>query len=126
MPPIYEDDSPTVQLPDFSLLEPEEGKIRSYLADELAPFETVRSQMESRVRTVQSLLEFEIDQLADNVHKLEQRILVAGRQADVVLGLAARRLKERERLERERAGTSEMPLMEVLRGLSGILPGKEG
>ncbi|GAB0143011.1 hypothetical protein EsHS_00003542 [Epichloe bromicola] len=126
MPPIYEDDSPTVQLPDFSLLEPEEGKIRNYLADELVPFETVRSQMESRVRTVQSLLEFEMDQLADNVHKLEQRVLVAGRQADVVLGLAARRLKERERLERERAGTSEMPLMEVLRGLSGILPGKEG
>ncbi|QPH04327.1 hypothetical protein C2857_001241 [Epichloe festucae Fl1] len=127
MPPIYEDDSPTVQLPDFSLLEPEEGKIRSYLADELVPFETARSQMESRVRTVQSLLELEIDQLADNVHKLEQRVLVAGRQADVALGLAARRLKERERLERERAGTSEMPLMEVLRGLSGILPpGKEG
>lgn len=49
-------------------------------------------------------------------------MLVAGKQADAVLGLAARRLKDREVRERESAGTREMPLMEVLRGLSGILP----
>ncbi|KAG6010478.1 hypothetical protein E4U21_006480 [Claviceps maximensis] len=133
IPPIYpenEASSPSSQadlisLPDFSLLEPDEVKTGKYLADELVPFSTLLSETETRIRTIQASLEFEIDQLADNVHKLEQRVLVAGKQADVVLGLAARRLKDREVRERERAGTGEMPLMEILRGLSGILPGDE-
>ncbi|KAG5984981.1 hypothetical protein E4U43_006131, partial [Claviceps pusilla] len=126
IPPIYpEDDSSqadTISLPDFSLLEPDEVKTRNYLADELVPFPNLLAQTKSRIRTIQASLEFEIDQLADNVHKLEQRVLVAGKQADAVLGLAARRLKDREVKERESAGTREMPLMEVLRGLSSILP----
>ncbi|KAG5922421.1 hypothetical protein E4U42_005461 [Claviceps africana] len=127
IPPIYPEDefsqADAIILPDFSLLEPDEVKTRNYLADELLPFPTLLSQTETRLRTIQASLEFEIDQLADNVHKLEQRVLVAGKQADTVLSLAARRLKDREVRERESAGTREMPLMEVLRGLSGILPG---
>ncbi|KAG5950378.1 hypothetical protein E4U53_005181 [Claviceps sorghi] len=127
MPPIYTEDecsqADAISLPDFSLLEPDEVKTRNYLADELVPFPTLLSQTETRIRTIQASLEFEIDQLADNVHKLEQRVLVAGKQADAVLSLAARRLRDREVKEREGAGTREMPLMEVLRGLSGILPG---
>ncbi|KAG6015177.1 hypothetical protein E4U41_004672 [Claviceps citrina] len=136
IPPIYPEEeedassasasqqpSPISPLPDLSLLEPEEVVTGRYLAEELVPFQTLVSQTESRIRAIQSSLEFEIDQLADNVHKLEQLVLVGGRQADAVLGLAARRLKEREGREREGAGTREMPLVEVLRGLSGLLPG---
>lgn len=134
IPPIYPEDAtpssssqpdpsqpdPICVLPEISLLEPDEAKTRKYLTDELVPFPTLLSQTETRIRTIQASLEFEIDQLADNVHKLQQRVLVAGKQADAVLGLSARRLKEREGRDRERAGTREMPLMEVLRGLSGM------
>ncbi|KAG5995963.1 hypothetical protein E4U52_007519 [Claviceps spartinae] len=137
IPPVYPEDAtpfstssssqpdpsqldPIYVLPEISLLEPDEAKTRKYLTDELVPFSTLLSQTETRIRTIQASLEFEIDQLADNVHKLQQRVLVAGRQADAVLGLSARRLKEREGRDRERAGTREMPLMEVLRGLSGM------
>ncbi|KAG5919722.1 hypothetical protein E4U61_000608 [Claviceps capensis] len=134
IPPVYPEDAtpssssqpdpsqpePICVLPEISLLEPDEAKTRKYLTDELVPFPTLLSQTETRVRTIQASLEFEIDQLADNVHKLQQRVLVAGKQADAVLGLSARMLKERERRDREKAGTREMPLMEVLRGLSGM------
>ncbi|KAK2593532.1 hypothetical protein QQS21_008755 [Conoideocrella luteorostrata] len=121
IPPVFTDIS-QIELPDFDLLEPEEGKIRTYLAEEMPPFSKVQSQTQDRIRKIQASLEFEVDQLSDNVHKLEQRVLAAGRQADKVLSLSATRLKERERKERESAGTNELPLMEVLRGLSGILP----
>lgn len=82
----------------------------------------MRAKTEERIRKIQSSLEFEVDQLADNVHKLEQRVLVAGRQADKVLRHSATRLKEREDRDKKSAGTRDMPLMEVLRSLSNILP----
>lgn len=88
----------------------------------MIPFADMRAKTEERIRKIQASLEFEVDQLADNVHKLEQRVLVAGRQADQVLRLSAARLKEREQREKKSAGTRDMPLMEVLRSLSNILP----
>lgn len=109
-------------LPDFDLLDPEEGKIRGFLADEKASFEAVRSQTESRLRTIQSTLEFQVDQLADNVHKLEQRVLIAGKEADKVLSVSALRLRQREEREKASAGTRDMPVIEVLRSLGNILP----
>ncbi|PHH84692.1 hypothetical protein CDD83_1539 [Cordyceps sp. RAO-2017] len=123
-PPLFEPDEPDDQivLPDFDLLDPDEGRIRGYLADEANSFAAVRSRTEGRLRKIQSSLEFEVDQLADNVHKLEQRVLVAGKEADRLLRLSAARLREREQRERTSAGTREMPTMEVLRSLSRILP----
>jgi kinetochore protein Mis13/DSN1 len=122
-PPLFaENETYPVILPDFDLLDPEEGKIRGYLADEAFSFETVRSQTESRLRTIQSSLEFQIDQLSDNVHKLEQRVLVAGKEAEKVLSISALRLRQRDEREKARAGTKEMPVMEVLRSLGNILP----
>ncbi|KHN96991.1 Mis12-Mtw1 family protein [Metarhizium album ARSEF 1941] len=115
-------EAPDIELPDLGLLEPEEVTIRTYLADEMAPFAAMRAKTEERIRKIQASLEFEVDQLADSVHKLEQRVLVAGRQADQVLRLSAARLKEREQREKESAGTRDMPLMEVLRSLSNVLP----
>ncbi|KAM4057686.1 mis12-Mtw1 protein family protein [Hirsutella rhossiliensis] len=126
-PPLFApDETDTITLPDFDLLDPDEGKIRGYLADERNSFATVRSETEGRLRKIQSSLEFEVDQLADNVHKLEQRVLVAGKEADRLLKISAVRLREREQRERTSTGTRDMPIMEVLRSLSSILPEGNG
>ncbi|KAH0522511.1 hypothetical protein TsFJ059_006343 [Trichoderma semiorbis] len=124
-PPLFtpkEKEAETITLPDFDLLDPDEGKIRGFLVDETNSFASIRSQTQARLRNIQSSLEFEVDQLADNVHKLEQRVKVAGTEADRILSLSAVRLREREEKERKRVGTKELPIMEVLRSLSLILP----
>ncbi|RFU74408.1 hypothetical protein TARUN_7838 [Trichoderma arundinaceum] len=121
-----EKDAETITLPDFDLLDPDEGRIRGFLVDETNSFASIRSQTQARLRRIQSSLEFEVDQLADNVHKLEQRVKVAGKEADRVLSLSAVRLREREERERKSAGTKDMPIMEVLRSLSSILPEEGG
>ena len=63
-----------------------------------------------------------MDALADRVHKLDQRVVTASRQADRVLNLSSTRLKAREEKEKLGTGTKAMPTMEVLRSLSRILP----
>lgn len=122
-PPLFpEDEIGPLVLPDFDLLDSEEGKIRGFLADEKASFDSVRLQTESRLRSIQSSLEFQIDELADNVHKLEQRVVVAGKEADKVLNVSALRLRQREEREKASVGTRDMPVIEVLRSLGNILP----
>lgn len=121
-PPLFAENEDQITLPDFDLLDPEEGKIRGFLADETASFSVIRSKTEARMRRIQSSLEFQIDLLADNVHKLEQGVSVAGKDADKVLSLSALRLRERAAREKKSAGTDEMPIMEVLRSLGNILP----
>lgn len=113
-------------LPAIDLLDADEGRIHRYLAAELAPAAQARAQALTRLQAVQATLEWEADQLADGVHKLAQRVRVAGRQADAVLRAAAARLKRREDRERTAAGTKEMPLMEVLRSLGRLLPERGG
>lgn len=125
MPLLFDSPEPDTSqsLPDASLLDPDEAQI---LASLLGPSRAVADssipKTQSRLQELQNSLEFKIDRLEDNVHKIEQRMETAGRQADRVLGLSAARLKEREEREKTRAGTKEMPIMEVLRGLSKILP----
>lgn len=82
----------------------------------------MRARTQARLQAVQRTLEFEVDHLADSVHKLEQRVRIAGRQADAVLRGAAERLRRREDRERKSAGTREMPMMEILRSLGSLLP----
>ncbi|PHH66922.1 hypothetical protein CDD81_5274 [Ophiocordyceps australis] len=115
-----------IQLPDFDLLDAEEGKIRNSLADAASSYAAMRRQAEERLGKFQSGLEFEIDFLADNVHKLEQCMVVAGQEADEVLKLGAARLRLRELRDRAGAGTRDLPVMEVLRSLSGMLPEGSG
>ena len=67
-------------------------------------------------------MEFKIDQFADGVHKLENFQETAGRVADKILSMSAVRLEERERKEKEEIGTRDIPMQEVLRSLSRILP----
>lgn len=118
--------SSSIRLPDLELLEADESPIRDYLGDEANRAATARCETEARLRATASSLEFEVDQLADFVHKLAQRVHLAGREADLVLGLSALRLRERERRDQEAAGTKDMPIIEVLRGLGGILPEEKG
>lgn len=120
--PVFATDDDPITLPDADLLAPSERKIRTYLASELEPFAAARKALDARFRKVQESLELEVDLLADNVHKLEQRVLAAGRDADKVLAASATRLKKREEKDKEAAGTRDMPMMEVLRSLGKILP----
>ncbi|KAI8625750.1 hypothetical protein F5Y19DRAFT_242782 [Xylariaceae sp. FL1651] len=118
-------------LPDPSLLDPDEANILSSLTSSLAisSASTTTSlipKTQARLRNLQASLEFKIDRLADSVHKVEQRMETAGRQADKVLALTAARLKEREEREKASAGTKDMPIMEVLRSLGRILPESGG
>lgn len=124
-PPLLSDaelQADEIVLPDFDLLDEDDGKIRSYLDEPASSFQSLRSQTEKRLQAVRSSLEYEIDQLADNVHKLEQRVSIADEEADKVLKLSQARLLERQSREREDAGTKHMPIMEVLRKLGNILP----
>ncbi|KAH8669294.1 Mis12-Mtw1 protein family-domain-containing protein [Ilyonectria robusta] len=126
-PPLFdESETGRIVLPDFDLLDPEEGQIRGYLADETTSFEATRSQTESRLHKIQSSLEFQVDQLANNIHTLEQRVLVAGKEAGKVLSINALQLRQREECEKAKAGTKEMPVIEVLRSLGSILPEGRG
>lgn len=92
------------------------------ITDTASSFAKLRIRTQARIQALQQSLEFKVDHLADSVHKVEQRVNTAGREADRVLALSAARLKEREIEEKKRAGTKDMPVMEVLRSLGRILP----
>ncbi|KAI0134165.1 Mis12-Mtw1 protein family-domain-containing protein [Xylariales sp. AK1849] len=122
-PPIQEQ-----QIPDASLLDLEEAQMLASLtssttSNSFANFET---RTQARIQALQQSLEFKVDHLADSVHKVEQRVNAASREADRVLSLSATRLREREEKEMQSAGTKDMPVMEVLRSLGRILPEGEG
>ncbi len=109
-------------LPALDLLDADEGRLHRYLSAELAPLADVRARAAARLAAAQATLEWDVDQLADGVHKLAQRVRVAGRQADAVLRAAQARLKRREARDKRSAGTGEMPMMEILRSLGSLLP----
>jgi kinetochore protein Mis13/DSN1 len=83
---------------------------------------SLRKQASEQLGAVHAALEFQVDQFADGVHKLEQYQETAGRAADKILALSAVRLDERERKAKEEMGTRDLPMQEVLRSLSRILP----
>ncbi|PFH57788.1 hypothetical protein XA68_14576 [Ophiocordyceps unilateralis] len=138
LPPLFPDDdddddddsAPTttdaLTLPDFDLLDSDDGAVGRFLADPEQSFSAARTRTEEQLREMQASLALQVDELADSVHKLEQRVLVAGDEAALVLRLGAVRLREREERERERAGTREMPVSKVLRSLGRMLPEGSG
>lgn len=101
-------------------MDPEQAAILATVA--YAPALGLRKQASERLRAVHTGLEFQVDQFADGVHKLEQYQETAGRAADKILALSAARLDERERKAKEEVGTRDLPMQEVLRSLSRILP----
>ncbi|KAK4178352.1 putative kinetochore protein mis13 [Triangularia setosa] len=109
-------------LPDPNLLSVEEGQMLSFLTSPETSFSSFKRQVRSRLQNVHQELEFEVDVLADRVHKFDMRVNTAGREADAVLKLSAERLKEREEREKREVGTEKVGLWEVLRSLGRILP----
>lgn len=96
------------------------------LTDSSSSFAHLKSTTRSRLQTIQSSVEFKIDNLADSIHKMNFRVITAGKQADKILALSSERLKEREEREKKATGTKELPVMEVLRSLGRILPENGG
>ncbi len=105
---------------DASLLTPEQAAILAEISSSSA-LET-RKQASNRLHNLQSDLEFKVDKFEDGVHKVEQYQQTVCRVADKILALSAVRLEERDRREKEEVGTRDLPMQEVLRSLSRILP----
>ena len=126
--PLFPDDTGSSQppLPDEALLDPAEQKILSTLTGQDTSFVMIHARTASRLKAVGATLGQRVDVFADNVHKLEQRVATAGREADRVLEIGAVRLREREEREKTAAGTRELPVMEVIRSLGRILPEGDG
>ncbi|KAL1875376.1 hypothetical protein Daus18300_003115 [Diaporthe australafricana] len=126
--PLYPEDGDPKKapLPETALLDAEEAKMLESLMDSSSSFAHLKSTTRTRLQTVQSQVEFKVDHLADSVHKMDLRVVTAGRQADKVLASSSERLKEREEKERQAVGTKALPTMEVLRSLSRILPENGG
>ncbi|ORY65425.1 Mis12-Mtw1 protein family-domain-containing protein [Pseudomassariella vexata] len=125
LPPLFAVSEKSLQnqkLPDPSLLDSEEAQMLASLTAPTTSFSSLRLQTQSRMQALQGSLEFKVDHLADSVHKLEQRVNTANKEADRVLESSAARLREREEREKKAAGTKDMPVMEVLRSLGRILP----
>ncbi|KAI5859752.1 Mis12-Mtw1 protein family-domain-containing protein [Durotheca rogersii] len=153
LPPLFAPSEATSPLllvqqlpqPDASLLDPDEAEMLAALAsatitDTTPPTTghakpaaatatattTTQKAVRAQLQALRASLGPRVDQLADGVHRLEARVAAGARQADRVLGLSAARLREREARERARAGTRDMPVMEVLRSLGRILPPEAG
>lgn len=63
-------------------------------------------------------LEFQVDQLADACHRINMYADVADGLAGKMLETVEKRLAEKERAIRERAGTEGLGTLEILRGLA--------
>ena len=119
-----------VPVPDAGLLDAEEATmltaIRPPDESSRSASSAFRAQIRERLVKLRAAAQFQADHLASNVHVLDQRVAVAGREADLLLRLGAARLKAREDREKAAVGTKDMPVMEVLRSLSRILPDEGG
>ena len=124
LPPLFPDThgeanplSPT-QI-DPTLLDPEQSAILSLITSSSSL--SLRENSE-RLKTIHQEIEGKVDCFLDGIHKIERYAETVGRVADKILALSAVRLEERERREREVVGTRDVPMVEVLRSLSRILP----
>jgi kinetochore protein Mis13/DSN1 len=130
-------DTSTVTLADIdtTLLDPAQAAILSALQlpspqtedQQTAPSSdftftfTTPAALQSHLNKLSQALEPNIDLFADGVHKIEQYRNTAERVADRILGTAAKRLEERDREVKERAGADGIGVGDVLRGLAGVL-----
>ncbi|TVY42838.1 Kinetochore protein [Lachnellula occidentalis] len=127
LPPLFSDNSNHIDPSqiDASLLDPEQAAILALVSSASAL--DLRTRVSKQIRELQSGLEFKVDQFADGVHKIEQYQETASRVANKILAISAVRLEERDKREKEATGTRDLPMQEVLRSLSRILPeGRNG
>jgi kinetochore protein Mis13/DSN1 len=82
---------------------------------------TTTTALQTHLTKLSLSLEPNIDLFTDGVHKIEQYRTTADRVADRVLGTAAKRLDERDREIKERAGADGIGVGDILRGLAGVL-----
>jgi kinetochore protein Mis13/DSN1 len=105
---------------DTSLLDPEDAALLASLAPSSSS--SLAAKTEARLKAIQDGLEFKVDQFADGIHKLGQARQMMEKVANKVMALSSLRLDEREIKEKEAVGTRDMPIMEVLRALSRVVP----
>ena len=122
LPPLFTDDSTDISPSHInsSLLDPEQAAILATVAKSSAL--DLRNEVSDCLKSIRIGIEFKVDHFADSVHKLEQYQETAGRVADKIQAIGAVRLEERDRKEKEAVGTRDLPIKEVLRSLSRILP----
>jgi kinetochore protein Mis13/DSN1 len=82
---------------------------------------TTPTALQTHLTKLTQSLEPNIDLFADGVHKIEQYRSTAERVADRVLGTAAKRLEERDKVGKEKVGSEGIGVGDVLRGLAGVL-----
>ncbi|KAI1003328.1 hypothetical protein K3495_g4877 [Podosphaera aphanis] len=125
LPPILAPGSTDITLAqiDATLLDPEQAAILADVSSTSA--HALRHDVATRLAALQARLEVHVDQFADGIHKLDQYQVTVGRVADQILALSARSLAARERRAKERVGTRDIPVHEVLRSLSRILPPRD-
>ena len=93
----------------------------SYLTNPTTHFGGFKRQVRSRLQNAQATLEYQVDLLADRVHKFDMRVKMGEREAETVLKVSAERLKEREEREKRKVGTVGVNVMEVLRSLGRVV-----
>lgn len=122
LPPLFPDETADLDPSriDASLLDPEQAAILAEISSSSAI--DLRKRVSDQLQSLQSGLEFRVDQFSDGVHKIEQYQETVGKVADKILALSAVRLAERDTKEKEEIGTRDLPMQEVLRSLSRILP----
>jgi len=112
---------------DVNLLDPDQAAILSVLresnvsnAPDGQPADLIPS-LEARIQNVTSSLEPQIDIFADGIHKVAQYRLAAERVADKILASSADALERRDREAKEKAGTADVSLGDVLGSLGRVL-----
>ncbi|KAB8290159.1 hypothetical protein EYC80_011028 [Monilinia laxa] len=125
LPPLFSntdtDTNPlSPSLIDSTLLDPEQSAILSLIISSSSL--SLRGNVSERLKAVHQEIEEKVDHFVDGMHKIERYGETVGRVADKILALSAVRLEDRDRKEREFVGTRDVPMVEVLRSLSRILP----
>ena len=82
---------------------------------------TSPAALQTHLTALAESLESSIDIFADGIHKIEQYRQTAERVADRVLETTSRRLEERDRAVKAKAGADGIGVGDVLRGLAGVL-----
>lgn len=108
--------NPDVNLFDTSLYLPAESSFASTLSQSADLLGSAKRLVKQHAGEI----EFQVDQLIDGIHKLQQYGEAADRLGARVLEDAEKELAKREVRVRQVAGTEALPLQEVLRSLSRL------
>jgi len=112
---------------DVNLLDPDQAAILCALrtSDVAGSSDEQRADLvpalEARLQKITSTLEPQVDLFADGIHKVTQYRLAAERVADKILASSAEALERRDREAREKAGTADVSLGDVLGSLGRVL-----